>query len=110
MGNNRITKIPENVQEAEWERWVANDGQELIDLGIPNAILAREYLWGDFLAHGRLECHPGITEFSFSDIKRETMPRLLEIVLESYPKSTIGECDLVLLLWRAVKPDEDIWE
>jgi hypothetical protein len=105
-----VSKIPENVSDAEWKHWVATDGQELIGLGIPEIILSREYLWGDFLAHGLLEYHPEISGFSVADIKPAARPRLLEILLASYPKSTIGECDLVLILWRAVKPNEDIWE
>jgi hypothetical protein len=110
MANTPVTKIPRNVSEAEWERWMSGDGQQLVELGIPTAILSKEYLWLDFLCSGRLERHPGISEFTFDDIKRESMPCLLEILLASYPRSEIGECDLAVLLWRVVRPDKEIWD
>ena len=94
----------------EWEQWVHSEGQELVRLGIPEVILKNEWVWNDFLEHARLEKHPDLSDFTVDDIPEMNFPRLLEILLASYPMREMGMLDLGAILWGKVHPNRPLWD
>jgi hypothetical protein len=69
-----------NVQRA-WDAWLAHNANALKAIDLPPALTLSFEHWVDFLQNGYLEMHPEANDgFSFEQMSREHMERLLKIL------------------------------
>ncbi|MFN7138832.1 MAG: hypothetical protein ACK4UN_05800 [Limisphaerales bacterium] len=110
MSERKLVKIPVGCSKHLWKNWAEIDGEELVAMGIPREVVSDPLIWEDFVEHGLVAKHRDVIDFEYEQIAPEHYPQLLEILLHSYPPCDHPLYDLILVLWRLVKPNEPFWE
>ena len=76
-----------------WRAFLAEHQSLVEEIGLPDAVLATESHWADFLMHGWLDHHKDPTGFSVTEISPKRYPQLVELVrlyfAAGYPYFTV---------------------